>query len=226
MHLRNKAGLFFLLVLIAACKKDKEEPVDFKYEYAPQTIGQYCIYDVMEIFHDDAVSVHDTTIYQLKEKIESGFVDDQGRPSLRLERSKLDTATGNWVVTDIWYSTRSVSRFEKVEEDERFIRLIFPVKAGSKWDGNAYNQIGEWDYEYTDADVARSYNGLNFANTARVLQMDEYNFVQRQLCYEVYAKNIGLVSKYYKFLDITAFDTTNALTGKELYMNITSYGVE
>jgi hypothetical protein len=222
----SKAAVVFLLVLIASCKKDKEEPVDFKYEYAPQTIGHYCVYDVMEINHDDAVGIHDTTTYLLKEKIESNFIDNEGRPSLRLERSKLDTASGLWVVTDVWFSTRVTSRYEKIEEDERFIRLTFPVKTENKWDGNAYNQIGAWDYEYTDVDVARSYGSLNFANTARVSHINEFNFVQRYLSYEVYAKNVGLVSKYYKYLSINAFDSTSIDIGKELYMTITSYGVE
>lgn len=226
MNCITKTGLLFLLVLIASCKKDKEEPVDFKYEYAPETIGHYCVYDVMEIKHDDAVNIHDTVIYQLKEKIESGFYDDEGRPSLRIERSKLDTANGNWVVSDVWYSTLTTSRYEKVEEDIRYIRMRFPVKVDKEWNGNSYNQIGEWTYKYSDVDVARSYNGLNFANTARVLQIDEFNFVQRHLAFEVYAKHIGLVSKYYKYVTINAFDSTDIDIGDELYMNIVSYGVE
>ncbi len=226
MRLKNKIAVFSLLVIIASCKKEKEEPVNFNYEYAPQTIGHYCIYDVMEITHDDATNIHDTITYKLKEKIESSFIDDQGRPSLRLEQSKLDTATGNWNITDIWTSTRVTSRYEKFEEDERFIRLAFPVKQDATWDGNAYNQIGKWDYKYTDVDVPRVYNGLNFSQTARVLQMDEFNFVQKQLAYEVYAKNVGLVYKYYKYFTIDSFDSTKADVGSELYMNITYYGVE
>lgn len=225
MFQKNKIGIVFLSLIIFSCKKDKDEPVDFKYEYAPQTIGHFCVYDVMEITHDDAVNIHDTTIYTLKEKIESSFIDAQGQPSLRIERSKLDT-NGNWVISDIWYSTRITSRYEKIEEDERFIRLAFPVKLDKEWNGNAYNQIGEWSYKYTDVDVPRVYNGLNFSQTARVLQIDEFNFVQRQLCYEVYAKNIGLVCKYYKYLTINAFDSTNIDKGDELYMNLLYYGVE
>ena len=223
---KNKIGFIFLFALALSCKKDKEEPVDFKYEYAPQTIGHYCVYDVKEITHDNAVGLHQTITYKLKEKIQSSYIDDEGRPSLRLERSKLDTATGNWVVTDIWNSTRITSRYERSEEDIRFIRLAFPVKEGANWDGNAYNQIGAWNYKYTDVDVARSYSGLNFANTARVLQIDEFNFVQKQLAFEVYAKNVGLVFKYYKYLNINAYDSTNIDTGTELYMNILYYGVE
>lgn len=215
-----------VLVVIFSCKKDKEDPVDFKYEYTPTTIGQYVVYDVMEVFHDDAVLIHDTIYYKLKEKIESSFTDDQGRPSLRIERFKLDTASGNWEISDVWHSTRTTTRYEKVEEDERFIRLVFPVKEGTEWNGNAYNSLDEWEYENTDVDVARSYNGLNFSNTTRVEHINEFNFVQRIYSFEVYAKHIGLVSKYYKNLTIDGFDSTNVSTGSELYMNVISYGVE
>lgn len=226
MRLKNKIGLLFVPMVLFACKKDKGEPVDFKYEYAPQTVGHYCVYDVMEINHDDAAGIHDTITYSLKEKIESTFTDLEGRPSLRLERSKKDTATGAWVVSDIWYSTRNKTDFETVEEDERFVRLAFPVRLLKKWDGNAFNQQGEWEYEYTEVDVPRSYNGLNFSNTAKVVQRDEFNLIQRHLAVEVYAKHVGLVNKYYKVIDIDDFDTTTALSGKEVYMTITSYGIE
>ncbi|HYG52129.1 MAG TPA: hypothetical protein VD905_14555 [Flavobacteriales bacterium] len=222
---KNKANYLIALVVLFSCKKSKQDPVDFKYEYAPQTVGHYCVYDVMEITHDNTAGIHDTVTYVLKEKIESTFLDDEGRPSLRLERSKKDS-TGSWVISDIWFSTRNTTDYEKVEEDERYVRLAFPVKALKKWDGNVFNQQGEWEYEYHDADVPRTYNGLSFSNTALVLQRDEYNFVQRHLAFEVYAKHVGLVQKYYKVIDINAFDTTLALSGKEVYMTITSYGVE
>jgi hypothetical protein len=223
----NRAFFLWCAVLLlpVACKKSKEEPVDFKYAYAPEKVGNYCIYDVTSIEHDDAVGKHDTLHYQLKEKIESTFTDAEGRPSLRLERYK-KTGSGPWVITDIWYATRTTTRYEKVEEDERFIRLTFPVKADATWNGNAYNQQNEWMYTYKDVDVPRSFNGLNFSETAKVEQVNEYNFVQRQLSTEVYAKYIGLVTKYYKNLTITGFDTTLAIKGDELYMTITSYGVE
>lgn len=215
--------LFILLVF--SCKKSKEEPVDFKYDYIPEKVGHYCIYNVTEIIHDDAVGMHDTTSYVLKEKIESMFTDDQGRPSMRIERFK-QNASGGWDIKDVWYGTRTTTRFEKIEEDERYIRMAFPVKTDQSWNGNAYNTLGEQSYKIKDVDVSRSFNSLNFTNTAFVSQMDEFNFVQRQLAYEVYAKNVGLVSKYYKNISITGFDTTTALTGSELHMTIISYGVE
>lgn len=217
------SGAAFLLLY--ACKKNKEEPVDFKYAYTPEQVGHYCIYDVTTIQHDHAVGKHDTLHYQLKEKIESVFTDAEGRPSLRIERSR-KTAGGSWYVTDIWYATRTTTRYEKVEEDERFIRLAFPVREGVKWNGNAYNQREEWKYAIADVDVPRNIGGLDFSQTALVKQRDELNFVQRQLSTEVYAKNVGLVSKYYKNLTITGFDTSLAIKGEELYMTILSYGVE
>lgn len=210
---------------VFACKKSKGPAVEFKYEYIPQNVGTYCIYDVTEIRHDDASAVHDTNRYELKEKIESTYIDDQGRPSLRIERSKKNGA-GSWYVSDIWNATVTTSMYEKSEEDEKFIKLSFPVREDRKWNGNAYNQQPQWEYTYQDADVSRQINGTTFPLTTCVLQRDEFNFVQRQLCSEVYAYNIGLISKHYKDITITGFDTTLAIKGKELYMTIKSYGVE
>ncbi len=223
---RNKIILAAFLILVFACKKPKQENiVDFKYEYTPQVVGHYCVYDIIEINHDDAVGLHETLNYKLKERIESTFIDAQGRPSLRLERSKIN-GSGNWYISDVWYSTRTTTLYEKIEEDIRYTRMTFPVKKESQWNGNATNTLGGENYAFSDVDVARSYNSLNFLNTTRVQQNDEWNFVQRKYGFEVYAKNVGLVRKYFKDLVIDSFDTLRPKKGNEYYMTILYYGIE
>ena len=83
---------------------------------------------------------------------------------------------------------------KKVEENERYIKLIFPVASGQAWNGNAYNSLGEQDYQYGNVNVPYSVNGLNFDSTATVLQDDivpDSNLVQVRIEEEMFAKHVG-----------------------------------
>src|SRR3990167_8625748 len=88
--------LFFAFLLIAgiySCKKDPSPALDLGYNYFPDAVGTYVVYNVDSIFYDDFnvnpsnhISPADTFKFQLKEKIQSVYTDNEGRPALRLER--------------------------------------------------------------------------------------------------------------------------------------------
>ncbi|HET6989704.1 MAG TPA: hypothetical protein VFJ43_00195, partial [Bacteroidia bacterium] len=77
----------FALFCISSCKKD--HPVtDAGYNYFPNNIGHYCIYEVDSTVYDNFN--HDTVHYryEVKEVIESYFTDNMGRQAMRVERYK------------------------------------------------------------------------------------------------------------------------------------------
>ncbi len=79
--------------------------------------------------------------------------------------------------------------------------MIFPVASGQAWNGNAYNSLGEQDYQYGNVNVPYSVNGLNFDSTATVLQDDivpDSNLVQVRIEEEMFAKHVGLIYKRYR----------------------------
>jgi hypothetical protein len=43
---------------------------------------------------------------------------------------------------------------------------------------------------------------------------------------EVYAKNVGMISKYYKALKISNFDTVKVKYGKELFYKLINFGIQ
>ena len=128
-----------MLLLTLACKKEKKaEAVDLGYTYFPTEIGQYVIYQVDSISYNDffnPVKI-DTTHFQLKELVQSHFTDNEGRESDRLERYVRKNDSLPWVLRDVWYQTRTSTKAEKVEENVRFVKLIFPVEVNQKWNGN------------------------------------------------------------------------------------------
>ena len=185
------------ILILVSCKKDDPVKIDVGHSYFPVEIGSWIIYDVdSTVWNDfDVPSVVTNYQYQIKEVIESAFIDDEGREALRWERYKRDTVTDPWVIKDVWIANKTVSTAEKVEENERFIKLIFPVRLAKIWDGNAANTMDEWDYQYTEVDAPKTIGGLSFDSTLTVAQQDFNTWVTYDFFEEYYAKNVGMVYK-------------------------------
>jgi hypothetical protein len=226
----SRSGILSLILIagtcISSCKKETEDPVDLGLDYAPQTIGSYIIYDVTEIRIDQPVNYYDTAVYQLKEKIHSQFIDNVGRPSLRIERYWRTSDTLPWVIKDVWYSTRTNFSYEKTEENQRFIKLQFPVKNTQEWDGNSLNPLSEWEYSYEWIDDPFTLGTNSFDKTIKVLQRDNFNFVEYEQAFEIYAHNIGLISRQLIDLDINNGNINDVQKGSKLFQTMISYGVE
>ncbi|CAG5077881.1 hypothetical protein [Parvicella tangerina] len=207
--------LAFATTGFVGCKKSDNQPAKMYYNYFPTEIGVWTEYEVREIIHNANVG-SDTSYYFLKEVVAEEFIDNQGRVTFRIERFKKDSLNEEYTISDVWYSNLTNTTAEKVEENIRFVKLVFPVNENKSWDGNAYNTDIEWDYEYDSLHVERSYNNLIFDSTIKVQQVDNVNPIQKQLAYEVYANYIGLIRKSY--VNIENGD------GREIEMTIIDYG--
>lgn len=203
-------GILLLTILasgIFSCKKDGKVP-DMGYNYFPDKPGRYVVYDVDSFFYDDFTGNIDTTKFRLKEKIESIFTDNQGRPAIRLERyvkyynDTIPYSDMNWTLRDVWMENKTKTTAEKVEENTRYIKLAFPVKESQRWDGNAQNTLGEETYEYYFYDQARVIGPMLFDSVLQVNQHDETNLIAKKYYIEKYARNVGLV--YKQVIDIAS----------------------
>jgi hypothetical protein len=200
----NKFFLSILILLLAlACKKEKTvEKLDIGLAYFPTEIGRYVIYQVDSISYDDffnPVKI-DTAHFQIKEKIESQFTDNEGRLSERIERYARKNDTLPWVLRDVWYQTRTSSKAEKVEENVRFVKLTFPALENQKWNGNALNTIGKYTYEIDAVDRKKKINQFEFDSTLTVNQILDSNLIEKKYQLEIYAKNVGMI--YRRFVDV------------------------
>ena len=217
MHACRAIFLFFFLfgVLFPSCKKDKTlvPPINYGYNYFPDAVGSYVIYQIDSIAQDDVANKHDTTRYLLKELIASSFLDLSGRPTLRIERyfkrykKNIPYDKMQWSAPRVWFANRTPCGVEKVEENIRYLKLVFPVKNGSKWNGNEYTVLGEKKYKIDSVDVAMRINNLLFDSVAVVNQYRETNLVQYRVEKEKFARNIGLI---YKQRDSLSINPQNA----------------
>ena len=214
--------VFTSITLILGCKKSNSESVKYYYNYFPLEIGAWIEYDVVDIIHSQLGS--DTAEYQLKEIAAEEFLDNEGRLTYRIERYWRDDSNANWSVKDVWYSNITRTTAEKVEENMRFTKLIFPINISKYWDGNAYNNLEEWEYYYDSLHKPKLINNLSFDSTITVIQRDNENVVEYEKVKEIYAVDIGLIYKSHIDLDINLSNILDINSGRELEMTVTAYG--
>jgi hypothetical protein len=230
--MRNYLGFIlisFFGLTFSSCKKEKIT-VSMGYNYFPNNVGHYVIYDVDSTIYDDFKKDTTYTHQQVKELIESTYTDNLGRPAFRIERYVRSSDTSAWILSDVWSECRTATTAEKVEENIRYVKLIFPPKKSKTWKGNAYNNLGDWDYQYNDVDIARTIGSISFDSTLSVTDVDETNLIERKYYYEIYARNVGLVFR--DVIDVSDNDFAPAglpvedriNKGYKLKMTIKSYG--
>lgn len=210
--------IIVLMSVLYSCKKSEDVSIPYYYEYFPLEINAWIDYDVNAIVHTSVGS--DTSNYFLHEVVTEEFLDDQGRVSYRIERFWKFAESDPWVIKDVWYANRTTTTAEKVEENIRYNKLVFPITSDKVWNGNAFNNLDDWDYSYDSLHTPKTLNSLSFDSTVTVVQRENINAVEFELAEEIYAKNVGLVCK--KFID---YDMNFSLKeGEEFEMIVTAYG--
>jgi len=191
------------LSTVYSCKKEKEPAVvDMGYNYFPGKQGDYIVYDVDSFFYNDFTKHIDTFKFQLKEKIESIFMDNEHRPTMRIERfvrfydPKKPYSSIPWKLNNVWTANQIAGMAEKVEENVRFIKLVFPIVAKTSWNGNAKNNLAPLNYTYASVDLPATIGDTHFDSVLQVTQQDALTVISKKYYIEKYAKNFGMVYKH------------------------------
>lgn len=227
-------ALSFCMAIFSSCEKTEDVVLDFKYEYYPSQIGHYVIYDVDSIVFDDFTETSDTFRYQKKYVVDSSFIDGSGREAFKLLRYQRADSTQGWVLSDVWSAVVTNTTLEVNEENQRFVKLLFPPRENQTWMGNEYINIvdanwylEDWEYTNTTVDASETINGMQFDSTITVTQQDYESLIEKVSAVEKYAKNVGMVYKYFLALEKNG-DITRPWTDPEsgfiLTMTINSYG--
>ncbi|MBX7224391.1 MAG: hypothetical protein K1X55_00035 [Chitinophagales bacterium] len=210
--MRHLSIIFIVLTLfVLSCQKDSSEDfiLRYGYEYFPDEEGNYVIYNVDSITYNDFFNPVLVTrkSFQLKEVIGESFTDLSGRPSKKLYRYTRENASSTWNIADVYYQTLNKNTAEKVEENLRYIKLVFPIKSGKEWSGNIFinpadnlSYLEDWTYQMQAVDEPFSNAALSFDSTLTVLQQYDSSAINLTSSKEVYAKGAGLVYKELKVL--------------------------
>jgi hypothetical protein len=209
-----------------SCKKDVT-PIEMHYGYFGLTPGRYIIYDVTEIRHDvDGQFQHDTSYYQLKTFIGPEYVDNLGRIAREYHRYTRNNSSDNWVFKDLWTTIIDDYKAELVDENQREVKLVFAPTLQKEWNPNMFNYADEMTSYYQKIHKSKKVGNLTYDSTLIVEQEDFQSLIDHKRKFEIYAKHVGLVYKYYKDLRIDNFDSLDVQKGNELFYSCIEYGFE
>ncbi len=216
-----------LLLSLPFCKKQMDSfSVQSYKEYYPLETGKYIIYKMDSTVFVDFDTKKEVRSYQAKDLVDAEITDNLNRKSYRIRRMiRNGDGTGDWRDIATFMVTPLDHSLEYVENNQRYIRLKDPVKDYFYWDGNSYinatddlSYLQFWEYNYKDVGMEHNDGGFVFDNTITVLHVDETtgdpdmfpnNFASRDFSTEVYAKDIGLVSKDFMVWTYQATPVTN-----------------
>jgi hypothetical protein len=200
MNLHSWAKVFIFCVLLvgfATCDTTVSEPdgTVLGYDYFPTDLGSFVEYEVEEVEYDP-VNPPATSNYQIREDITESFTDIEGKDAFRVERYRRDNGLQAWDLDSVWVVQRTANQGIRIENNQVFVKMAFPVSTGLKWNGNTYNHLDEDEYEITALDKSFSINEQNFAKSLKVIQADDSSLVSLDRRQEVYARGVGLVYRF------------------------------
>jgi len=231
-----------LLVVLAGFASGCEEkykdpdPQAMGYGYYPLEIGDYRIYSVTDIKFKN--NVGDTMRFQMQERVDTTFLDQTNTLNYKIVRSTRSDENSVWVEDSVLAVTKSETSLQLLQDNTKYVKLVFPVKNGKTWKGDAFNthSINKNEKEpYTYIQVGEPFqlNDLTFPNTATVIQGTPINnLIQLDDRKEVYAEGVGRVYRLYNRV-VYCNETTGAgcefgieykLDGHERHEELISYG--
>jgi hypothetical protein len=202
---------YFLSVVIAstftACVKDKPAAVIYQgYNYFPNNVGHWVIYNVDSIYVNPLIPNHaDTFNYQVKEVIDSFYTDNTGARVQVIVRYKRANSTLAWNYEKTYTGSITSREAVRTEDGIKYVKLIFPVTLNGTWNGGAFNNSAgtnavfpDWNqtsFQYTSVNAAVYLNWQTFDSTVTVLQDSDLNLTKHQFFLEQYATNVGRIYK-------------------------------
>lgn len=206
--------MVFILLGFTSCKKTvvPSEDLTLGRDYFPIYNGHWIEYAVDSIIYNDFNKSTDTFRMEFQDRMTDTFLDAELRPSLMVERYVRQDSTYPWVELMTYSVTQTSAWTEVLEQNLKYIKMVFPVKYNTRWYGNMfiptdfnpeYQWYKDWDYRYDSIGSMYQNNGLVFLQTLWVNQVDRTEgnpadsnaFSVRTFSRERYARGVGLVYK-------------------------------
>ncbi len=183
-------AVFILFISVACNKKQEQLLIDYGYNYYYMVPNKSYVYLVDSISYNDNTNTIDTFKYQLKYSIDTSNVVAPN--TYRIMRFARLNDTALWQEKESYFIINNNSNIELIEDGIHYIKLIFPVADGKKWNANVTNNFYPQWYQYKN--IAKPYfvNDSLYSNTITVFFTDN-NAIEELEKTSVYAKNVGLI---------------------------------
>lgn len=213
--------LLLLVILTGLTSCDKHKLEDFQldrgYEYYPLQIGQSRIYAVDSIIFDPAqfgISI-DTFSGFFRELIVDTLRSSADELLYRVERYYRKTVDDPWEIHSVVSRSRGEREATFTENNLRFVKLLFPLKADQEWEGTAHfpantelQVAGEtleffkgWESRVVEKRPALQVADQSYGDVYVVELADFENKIEYRYGWEAYAPDLGLVYQEIWVLD-------------------------
>lgn len=220
--MKNILSIFVVsLLFFASCNTDptvENLSIDYGFDYYPVEIGKYIIYDVDSVVYDPNQSgtFIDTTSFQVKEEVVDSTIDNEGRIVYIIHYSTRDSMNQPWNLENVYTTVVEDFWVERTEDNLRFIKMIFPPRVDSTWDGNrlfaedgfivtvrgeTLEMFKNWQSVTKEKSSSGTIGGLTFDDIIIIQHANDENLIERRFVEEKYARGVGLVNKKVMILD-------------------------
>ncbi len=214
--------LFLCLFLWSACRTVEDDflPTD-QSDYFPLALGQERIYELDSIVFDlNAAQRIDSAHLFWREVVADTFRDAGGELWYTIERYQRQADTLPWVFSQTLAASRENGRAFWLENNLKFVKLVFPFDEFTFWDGNAYIPQGveitvggetlkafdDWSYGVDHLAEADTLQSKIYEQVAFIREAESENLISLRLAESRYARGVGLIYRAWTILDTQVLD--------------------
>lgn len=198
--LRIRCTGFFLIVaiiLLPACENDREqvrppEPYIQHRDYAFLEKGLRLTYQLDSIVYNNFNNTIDTTSYRVVHKFKEKLTDS-GDIEQYLIKRKVFKPNGEFLGAALYRSRLTSNEYQVFINNQRDLRLKFPLSANASWNGNAYNNLDSQIYKVKAIHESATVLGNSYDSTLLVQEKYEENLIRLNAQKTRYAKDVGRI---------------------------------
>lgn len=207
-----------MVILGLTSCSDEVETIDaanFGYEFYPLATGKTWIFASDSIIIYNGGSRKDTVHSLIKEEVGDSFSDINGDTLYNLHRYFKRNETDEWQRINTWTTSKDKNRVVRTEENIRFIKMVFPVKSGLRFDANAFvdedqkvqiageliEPYDNWNPRMEATDLEWQYKDAK-VKSLFINLVDDSSIIDRRKVHEFYGHGIGLLKKEMIVLDL------------------------
>jgi hypothetical protein len=226
--------LFTVLVLsivifaASSCRKNRLDPYigGDGPSYYPLKIGNSWTYQVDSIKYNEKFGrENDTFTYQIKNVIESEFIDNEGKINHSFTRY-VSHDTANWTVDGSFAIRMTALNVVKNYNNTKEIILKFPIQEFDFWDGNSLNNSPIREFEYESVHAVLSTSNAVYDSTCTVIHQNVENKVQSFHEKHSYASQIGPVASTITRIDEKDIDSGTPTNGYAVEYELIAFEIK
>ncbi len=220
--MKNFVLFLLLLFVFFACNKKQElkSSVVLDDNYTGLKVGNSSFYNVIYIFHDAQVDRHDTLKFKMKSSIEDTFRDNANNLRYLIHRYRWNDTIATWVSLKTFSAFIDKNYYIESEDNIYKKKLYLPYSFNFTWNSDSFNAYDTLHFRYKDYISSIYFDQLKIDSVIQVKQQFFKSYIDLRRKSEFFAKNKGMVFRYFKDLKIKKGDTMNVEKGEEWYFKL------